>query len=46
MLGLYEFKYFVGENEIMYHLSAQNTYIVSIIFFNISYEWDSTSTKA
>ena len=32
MLGLYEFKYLVGENEIDYHLSAKNTYIVSIVF--------------
>ena len=32
MLGLYEFKHLVGENEIDYRLSAQNTYNLSIVF--------------
>ena len=35
----------MGENEIDYNLSAQNAYIVSTIFLNISYERDSISTK-
>ena len=40
MLGLYEFKHMLGENEVF-----KNTYIVSIVFLNISYEWDSTQQK-
>ena len=42
MLGLYEFIHLVGENEIDYHLALKNTFIVSIQYLNISYEWDST----
>ena len=32
MLGLYEFKHLVHENEIDHHLNVQQTYIVSIVF--------------
>ena len=45
MLGLYEFKHIVGENEIGYHLSAQKYVYFEYRLFKISYEWDSTSTK-
>ena len=32
MLGLYEFKHLVGENEFDFHPNAQHTYIVSNVF--------------
>ena len=35
MLVINEFKHLVGENEIDYNLSAQNTYIVSILSTHI-----------
>ena len=45
MLFVYAFKQLVGENEIDYHLSAQNK-IGNIVFLNILYESDATSTES
>ena len=44
MIYVYAFKQLEGENEIDYHFSAQNK-IENIVFLNIWYDWDATSSK-